>query len=518
MNHTMTAFAVDQGGAGTSTPDELRETLDEVGVCVWSLDFSTGRVAVSPACVRVFGVPPADLTTFAATQAVVHADDRRIRAQTIQRALKDGGPYDLAYRVTRPGGEVCWVRSRGQVHLDDAGRPLRHRGIVVSIDEQKRVEADLRAREAHLRSILDTVPEAMVVIDEVGQIRFFSAAAERLFGYSAGEAVGRNVRLLMPEAARGEHDGHLARYRHTRERRIIGTSREVTGRRRDGSTFPMELAIGEMRSGPRVFFTGFIHNLTEYQRIQARLQELQSELAHVSRLSAMGEMAALLAHELNQPLGAIANYTRGCRRLLADPDPDPGTVATAVEILDKVAEQALRAGQIIRRLRDFIAPGKTERRIEPVAELIEDACALAMVGAREQGIALHLRLDERIGCVLADRVQVQQVLVNLIRNAREAMARSPVRELGIEVRLNPPDEVEIAVSDTGPGIAEDVAERLFQPFVTTKPGGMGVGLSICRTIVEAHGGRLTVERNASGGATFRLGLPATHDEEPDHGG
>ncbi len=222
----------------------------------------------------------------------------------------------------------------------------------------------------------------------------------------------------------------------------------------------------------------------------------------------MGEMASTLAHELNQPLGAITNYTKGCRRLLAHSD--SGSVATAVEVLDKVAEQALRAGQIIRRLRDFVARGETERRVEPVARLIEDACALAMVGAREQGVALRLALDRRAGSVLADRVQIQQVLVNLIRNAREAVAQGPRRELGIAARRLAPDRVEIAVSDTGPGIAEDVAGRLFQPFVTTKPGGMGVGLSICRTITEAHGGRLEVERSASGGATFRLILPADH--------
>ncbi|WP_208605501.1 PAS domain S-box protein [Methylobacterium tarhaniae] len=511
----MTSTPVTAGGTDLFGTDELHHTLDEVGVCIWSLDLSTHRITVSSACARLFGVPSGRLTSFSATQGLVHPDDRGARAEAIARALREGGAYEIDYRVVRPDGETCWLRSRGRVLLGADGRPGRHHGIVVSIDGQKRVEEDLRAREAHLRSILDTVPDAMVVIDEDGLIHSFSAAAERLFGYAASEAIGQNVRILMPEPMRAEHDDYLARYRRTGERRIIGTTRVVTGRRRDGSTFPMELAIGEMRSGRQVFFTGFINDLTEYQRIQARLQELQSELVHVSRLSAMGEMASTLAHELNQPLGAIANYTKGCRRLLAQPD--PATLATAVDVLDKVAEQSLRAGQIIRRLRDFVARGETERRLEPVVRLIEDACALAMVGAREQGIALHLAFDRRVGSVLADRVQIQQVLVNLIRNGREAMAQSPRRELGIAARLLAPDRVEIAVSDTGPGIAEDVAGRLFQPFVTTKPSGMGVGLSICRTISEAHGGRLEVERNEAGGATFRLTLPATQDEEPGQG-
>ncbi|MCJ2087453.1 PAS domain S-box protein [Methylobacterium sp. E-005] len=499
----------------TSAGDDLRRTLDEVGICIWSLDIPTGRATVSPTCARLFGVPPERLTTFAASQALVHPDDRQARADAIQSALREGGGYEVDYRVVRPDGQVCWLRSHGRVSLDAEGRPTQHRGVVLSIDGQKRAEEDLRAREAHLRSILDTVPEAMVVIDEAGLLHSFSAAAERLFGYAVDEAVGRNIRILMPEPMQSEHDGYLDRYRRTRERRIIGTIRVVTGRRRDGSTFPMELAIGEMRSGEQVYFTGFINDLTEHQRTQARLQELQAELAHVSRLSAMGEMASALAHELNQPLGAIANYTKGCRRLLARPDPE--AIARTVDVLDKTAEQALRAGQIIRRLREFVARGETEKRVEPVARLIEEASALALIGAREHGIVARVVVHPRVGSVLADRVQVQQVLVNLLRNAREAMQQSDRRELTVEAKPIGRETVEIAVSDTGPGIAAEVADRLFQPFVTTKRSGMGVGLSICRTIVEAHGGRLDVERNEAGGATFRLTLQAAHEGDPPDG-
>ncbi|MBE7197244.1 MAG: PAS domain S-box protein [Parafilimonas terrae] len=495
-----------QGGTAPLAGDELRETLDEVGICIWSLDVPTGRVTASPTCADLFGVSSDRLASFADSQTLVHPDDRQARAGAIQRALREGGSYEIDYRVVRPDGRVCWLRSRGRVHVNAAGQPARHRGVVLSIDAQKRAEIDLRAREAHLQSILDTVPEAMVVIDEAGLIHSFSAAAERLFRYAADEAVGRNVRILMPVPVRDAHDLYLDRYRHTGERHIIGTNRIVSRRKRDGTTFPMELAIGEMRSGERVFFTGFINDLTERQKTQARLNEIRSELVHMSRLSEMGEMASTLAHELNQPLGAISNYTLGCKRLLARSDPE--TIAKAVEVLDKAAEQALRAGQIIRRLREFVARGETEKRVEPVARLIEEASVLALVGAREQGVVAHITVDPGIGSVLADRVQVQQVLVNLMRNAREAMQQSDRRELTVAAKPAGPEAVEIAISDTGPGIADAVVDRLFQPFVTTKKGGMGVGLSICRTIVEAHGGRLNVERNAAGGATFRLTLQA----------
>ena len=435
MTNSHDAPGIQEGNDGALTVDELRQTLDDVGVCIWSLDIPTGRVTVTPTCARLFGVPPEQLTTFADTQLLVHPDDRQARAAAIQAALREGGGYEVDYRVVQPDGHVCWLRSSGRVNLDADGRPARHRGVVLSIQEQKKAEADLRAREAHLRSILDTVPEAMVVIDEAGAIHSFSMAAERLFGYAAAEAIGRNVRMLMPEPMRGEHDGYLDHYRRTRERRIIGTNRLVSGQRADGTHFPMELAIGEMRSGDQVFFTGFINDLTEHQRTQARLQELQSELVHVSRLSAMGEMASTLAHELNQPLGAIANYTKGCRRLLVKPDAE--AIAKTVEVLDKTAEQALRAGQIIRRLREFVTRGETERRLEPVSRLIEEASALALVGAREQGIVARVHVAPGLNTVLADRVQVQQVLVNLLRNAREAMQQGERRELAVEAHALP---------------------------------------------------------------------------------
>ncbi|HEX9904941.1 MAG TPA: PAS domain S-box protein [Propylenella sp.] len=374
--------------------------------------------------------------------------------------------------------------------------------------------ADANAREAHLRSILDTVPDAMVVIDEQGLMQSFSSAAERLFGRSAGEALGENVKILMPSPYREAHDGYLERYLTTGERRIIGIGRVVVGERRDGSTFPMELAVGEMRSGDRRYFTGFIRDLSERQQTEARLQELQSELVHISRLTAMGEMASALAHELNQPLSAIANYLKGSRRLLATgADPDTQRLG---EALDKAAEQALRAGEIIRRLRDFVARGETEMQVENLTKLVEEASALALVGAKQHGVRVRFNLSPQADFVFADKVQIQQVLLNLIRNAIEAMteAGSPRRDLVVTTRPVDGNIVEVSVADTGPGIAPQIAAQLFQPFITTKRTGMGVGLSISRTILEAHGGQLWVEENPGGGAVFRFTVRAFESGSP----
>jgi two-component system sensor kinase FixL len=367
------------------------------------------------------------------------------------------------------------------------------------------------AREAHLKSILDTVPDAMIVIDERGTIHDFSAAAQRTFGYTAEEAVGQNVKMLMPSPYRENHDGYLARYLTTGERRIIGIGRVVVGERKDGATFPMELAVGEMRSNDRRFFTGFVRDLTERQETESRLQELQSELVHISRLTAMGEMASTLAHELNQPLSAIANYLKGVRRLLERHGGEQS--AMMQDAMDKAADQALRAGDIVRRLRDFVARGETERRVESVAKLVEEASALALVGAKEQDIRVRTQYDLDVDLVLADKVQVQQVLLNLMRNAVEAMAGSQRRDLLLSTACVDGDMAVINVADSGPGIDADMASQLFQPFVTTKPHGMGVGLSISRTIVEAHGGRIWTEPNPGGGTIFRFTLPRVSDQD-----
>src|ERR1700751_3274999 len=235
-----------------------------------------------------------------------------------------------------------------------------------------------------------------------------------------------------------------------------------------------------MHAGGKPFFTGFVRDLTEQQQTQARLLELQSELVHVSRLSAMGEMASALAHELNQPLAAISNYMKGSRRLLAGSiDPNKPKIESA---MDRAAEQALRAGQIIRRLRDFVSRGESEKRVESLSELIEEAGALGLTGAREQGVKLRFNLDPKHDLVLVDRVQIQQVLVNLFRNALEAMAQAPRRELAASNARAADDMVEVTVSDTGSGFDDDVKSNLFQTFFTTKEAGMGVGLSISRSI------------------------------------
>lgn len=427
----------------------------------------------------------------------------------LARACAEGRLEEEAWRVRKDGQEFLAAVSLTALY-DDKGDLRGFAKVVSDITEERAAEEMARVRESHLRSILSTVPDAMVVIDEAGLIMSFSNAAQTLFGYSEEELIGQNVKILMPSPDRERHDGYILRYLQTGEKRIIGTGRVVFAARKDGSTFPMELSIGEASGGTQRIFTGFIRDLTERRRTEERLESLQSELIHVSRVSAMGTMASTLAHELNQPIAAIANYVEAVRDQLADLRPD--NVALMREALDDAAKDALRAGHIVRRLRDFVARGEIERTVEPLPALINEASVLGLMGAHERGVEASFDLDPYASPVLVDRIQIQQVLINLIRNACQAMTDSPERRLTVISRPDGDNMVRVTVADTGPGIAREVEERLFTAFVSTKEGGMGLGLSICRTIIEANDGRIWMENRTGGGCSFHFTLPRARTE------
>lgn len=479
----------------------------------WSWHLDADRMAWSAAAIRLWGGDPA-----AGIVRLVHATDRARVQAALDRARDGSNAIDLEFRLADGEDAARWLRLHAAPRHDDADGPVVLQGIVLDVTTYHAARQALEEREAQLRSILDTVPEAMIVVDEHGLVQSFSATAEKMFGHTAASVLGRNVVMLMPEPDRGRHDGYMQRYMTTGERRIIGIGRVVRGLRADGTNFPMHLTIGEVDRRPhRRLFTGFVQDLTQRQADEARLAELRAELLHVSRLGDMGQMASALAHELNQPLTAAAAAVRAAERMLAGGAPDVEVLPDLREAMALATEQVLRAGNIVRRLRDFVDKGRTERHREDLAKVIEDAAALALVGTAERGVALRVAAPPGLRPVLIDRVQIQQVLVNLMRNAVEAMCgegSAPTagqRALLIEVADG--DPVTVAVSDTGPGLASDVAARLFEPFVTTKRGGMGVGLSICRSIIEAHGGQLWADQRPGRGTTFRFTLPAAqHDE------
>ncbi len=362
--------------------------------------------------------------------------------------------------------------------------------------------------EVYFRAVIDTAVDGVIVIDSRGTVQVFNPACERLFGYRADEVIGQNVRMLMPPPFRDEHDGYLGNYHRTGERKIIGIGRAVTGQRRDGSTFPMHLSVGEARpDGGKPSFVGIIHDLTERTLAERRVRELTAELVHTSRLSAMGQLSSSLAHELNQPLTAVMNYAEAARQMLAA---SPGGAPPKVsEFLEKAAAQAERAGQIMRRLRSLVEKGPVERVPESLNRIVEEASALATTGARLDGIEVIFELAAGLPAIRIDTIQIQQVVVNLVRNAVEILRQAERRILTIRTLAGSKGQQDVAIVDTGPGIPPEISAQLFKPFVTTKKDGMGIGLSISRSIIETHGGRLWSEPNPAGGTVFRFSLPET---------
>lgn len=358
------------------------------------------------------------------------------------------------------------------------------------------------------RALIATAVDGIMIIDERGLIKVYSESCERLFGYTADEAIGQNVKLLMPSPYHGEHDDYISRYRATGERRIIGIGREVVGRRKNGTTFAMYLSVGEGDFQGERIFLGIVHDISERKADEQRIQELQKELLHATRLTATGQLSAALAHELNQPLTAILNYTGILKELVAQ---DNGSHAAMLkDAAARIAEQTGRAGEIIRRLRGFVAKREPDRAVQDLNVAVQESIALGFVGAAQSSVKLQTDLEKNALLVSIDKIQIQQVMINLVRNAVEAMQDSPRRSLTVATSRDH-DHATVSVADTGPGLAPDIAASLFQPFVTTKEDGLGIGLSICRTIIESHGGKIWMEPNKGGGTIFRFRLPAAEE-------
>lgn len=444
-------------------------TLAPIPLIVWS----SARLARSEACVALMGAGAVGL--FVTTQ--------------------NWGP--LVALPNAPDSALTWLTLMLVV---GAATMLL---LSASVAEWREAKLEMRDKVALLNAVIETSNDAVITIDARGIVQSFSHVAERLFGYRAREVIGRNVKMLMPPHFADQHDGYIGRYLATGEKRIIGIGRVVAGQRRDGTTFPMELSVGEAVAEGKRVFTGFVRDLTEIQRAEKRIQEIQAELFHFGRVAEMGQLASSLAHEVNQPLAAIANYAEAARYVLAaSPQPSAGMP----DLLDKIEAQSRRAAEIIRRLRSFIEKDEIERTSENINTTIEEALALALIGSRDRALRIRLNLAPDLPPAWIERIHIQQVLVNLVRNARDALTAAARREITIEA-VRDGEQIRVSVTDTGSGVATEVAGRLFEPFTTTKPDGMGVGLSICKTIVEGHGGRLWHEPNPEGGAIFRFTVP-----------
>lgn len=355
------------------------------------------------------------------------------------------------------------------------------------------------------QALMEAAVDAILVIDHRGRITALNDATRRMFGYRTDELLGQNVSLLMPEPDRGAHQHYMDQYEATGRARIIGIGREVAAARKDGSIFPAHLSVGRIEDGRRPRFIGIVRDITAERAARAT----QERLARVAHLATMGEMATAVAHEINQPLTALMTYAQACERYLAMPDPDRAELAAAVR---EIKAEGTRAAEIIRRLRQLVRRDANARRPTDINALLEELKTLIDADARAHEARVSIGNASSLPLALVDPTQIQQVVLNVVRNAFEALEEAPAgaREVELASRLTDDGDIEISVTDNGPGVTADAAQRLFEPFFTTKRAGTGLGLAMSRTIIESHRGTIGVRAAEPRGTTFFMRLPAVN--------
>ncbi|WP_417670557.1 two-component system sensor histidine kinase NtrB [Roseibium sp.] len=374
------------------------------------------------------------------------------------------------------------------------------------MDQQSNEQSQTQSTvsEARLTSVFDTAADGIVVINERCTVLAFNKASEQLFGYTAAEVIGHNVYKIMPSDFATAHDGYVQHYLDTGEKKIIGIGREVRGRHKDGTEFPVELSVGEASTPEGRQFIGILRDLRPRKSVEERLAQTQAQLVHMTRISAMDEMGAAIAHELNQPLTAILLYLQSVSRKasrLDDLDP------MVLSVIDKAMKEAERAGEIIQRMRQLVEKKEPEREQIEISEFAHSCIELVAMGTNERKSLFSCEIEPGLPSLPADPVQIRQVLINLLKNAREAVAGVDAPKVYLKVRQRD-GFVEFRVTDTGPGVPEGVVPELFKAFSGKKQKGLGLGLAISRSIAQNHGGDLMLDTGGNGqGATFILKLP-----------
>jgi two-component system sensor kinase FixL len=408
-------------------------------------------------------------------------------------------------RLAKDGRRIAVSLSASPL-FDRSGKVVGATKVARDITEPKSTEQALREGAARLRAVVETAVDGVILINARGIVLMFNPACEKLFGYAADAVIGQNVKMLMPESYRHEHDRYIANYRNTRKPKIIGIGREVVGRRKDGSTFPMDLSVGEARQEGESIFVGIIRDLSSRKHAEAELQQARAELVRVARVTTMGELTAAIAHEINQPLTGLVNSAHACLRWLAAETPDLGAARQSVE---RVIEAGSRAGKVISRIRALVAPSQPQQDRLNINETILEVIALIHIEIQRNRISLQHTLSNNVPLIRGDRIQLQQVILNLILNALEAMSEVNLpRELSVTSAKDESNGVLVTIQDSGVGLQATALDRVFEAFYTTKPHGMGIGLAVSRKIIQAQRRTALGHTQRAHGAIFQFKLPA----------
>jgi len=430
----------------------------------------------------------------------VHPDDLERCLQSYVESFEARRPFTLKYRLRRHDGEYRLISDNGAPHYGPAQNFLGYIGACMDLTEHKRSDEKFRA-------VVEASPNGIVLMDHENRIVLINAETEKMFGYPRKELVGQMVDMVVPEQWRAQHGTHRGEFLKAPRARMMGAGRELFGRRKDGTEFPIEVGLSPIQSSEGDLTMAAIVDISARKQAEAEAILHRNELAHFARVSTIGQLATSLAHELNQPLGAILRNAEAAELLLKDPSPDLDEVRA---IVSDICKDDLRAGAVVDRIRAFMRRGEVQRRPVNLNLLVGEVVALVRLDAEMHRVRLALETDLTLKPISGDRVQLQQVVLNLLLNAIDSLSENPLVRGLVTVRAQPAGAtIEVAVSDNGCGIPADNLAHVFEPFHTSKPNGLGLGLAISRSIIEAHDGKIWVENNAAGGATFTFALPAS---------
>ena len=485
----------------------LRESRDRIdlatkaaGLIVWTWNIARDEVWLSDKDRALFGFSQWEKLTAERVRSVVHPEDRQFVRQLVENSLTTDEEVEGEYRIVLADGNVRWITRRGRVEFNGARQPAWERGVLMDITERKQAEEQFRL-------VVEAAPSAMIMVNTEGRITLANTQAEAVFGYAREELIGQPIEMLVPERFRSQHVGDRQGYHGDARARSMGAGRELFGRRKDGSEVPIEIGLNPIHTSEGLFVLASIIDISERKRAELERARQRNEMAHLSRVTMLGELSGSLAHELNLPLTAILSNAQAAQRILAHGDAD---LAEIREILNEIVSEDKRAGEVIRRLRLLLKKGEVQQHCLDINEVVEDVLKLMRSDLINQKVTVNCELARHLPTVTGDPVQLQQVLLNLVVNACDAMVdcNTPKRRLLIRTGTgNENGAVLVSVTDRGGSIPEEKMEQIFEPFFTTKEKGMGLGLSVCRTIIAAHRGKLWAANNADCGATFHFSLP-----------